>query len=934
MERRTMNEGQRVYEILYGHGEHPRSTAPEPSLIPHLAARLSHDFSLGGVLKAAHEFGIIGSTAPPWWPLWEATLWALAGRSEAVDRSSFDELVAREHWAVLDALRDNDEWMAEDLVRQRIDLGGPYSPVAGAAMLAPLLGPGALFDLVDDPAFDPVSLDPESARSMLAGANTHGIELPTVWIDAALHGSGPTSILLEVRQAHLLPELPLDRSRSIAESLAQWLVGSRLPPDMRALWVSRIAPFVSSPAVWDVAPLTDGLESVWREHILALIEMPASREPWVDVFRAHPAHDQFQQVIEPHETTADAAQDILSRWAARAAASAPDRSPDSISGEIRSRSIDTGDTGTPDIAALERSFDLGELIAATDAASDEEISGRAEPPPPDEPRKLQADVMLADSMKAVTAFVADTEHLVDVSIGRDAAIRADRDIEHELDTEFDRTDADWILLPVWFHAEGQLQSGSLRVPRDKSRNSTVASFRFVATSDERVLVRIHVMRPGGKLLLQSAILVGDIVSEVLEAENHDPGIQLQVDVVAGDLSDPLMASTGETIIADEKIALRQQNGTPIEVDVSLLQEDLAGIVKQIETAAARQDLDRAAVSGRLVNLAIVGQRLRAEFEAQLGTLVDANPLQIVSLRDSDVLPLELIYDGPSLSSHSEICPTWQRALQEGSCHHCAGGGPDGDSPPVRVCPMRFWSMSKVIERRAADVQDGRFRVMAERSTERPTLRPVGSVLVAGSGRVDEADIEGLRDFAVAQLNVSAETAANWAEWVDLVRTIHPELLIAMPHNQVAARGNSSALMVGEPADDAANAPVESELLAGGVSEEYVQLSDDRPGPIVLLLGCNTQYLEGRLSGFAGEFREKGAALTIGTIGQLRADHAPVAAQDLLERIVQPPANVTKVGELLLTARRQLLGNGMIMALLMVANGDAEWLVPETGASNQ
>jgi hypothetical protein len=38
-----------------------------------------------------------------------------------------------------------------------------------------------------------------------------------------------------------------------------------------------------------------------------------------------------------------------------------------------------------------------------------------------------------------------------------------------------------------------------------------------------------------------------------------------------------------------------------------------------------------------------------------------------------------------------------------------------------------------------------------------------------------------------------------------------------------------------------------------------------------------------------------------------------------------------VGDVILSTRRHLLGDGMIMALLLVANGDAEWLLPKQGA---
>jgi hypothetical protein len=785
------------------------------------------------------------------------------------------------------------------MAAQRIDIGPQYPPAAGAARLAPLLSRKQLGALLADPLADPATLDAESVRSLLVATQALSIDLPYTWIDAALNG--------------------------------QWFM---LPPEsrhMRALWVSRIAPFVSSRDVWEHADLFDDLEPVWHEHIEKLLGASLTADPWSDVFRAHPACEEFAKVSRPHETTASAPADIRSRWQAQPAMAAPERG------------VDMEDTGAfPPLpedrhgATRGGPGDRGRSPPADDTAEpppplDEDAD--APPAPPMEPRRLQADVLLEDSMQDVTAFVANKTHVIDVSIGRGKRIRAAADIEDGVQEEFAKTDKDWIVLPVWFHAPGHVDSGVLRVPRDQTRNSTSQSFSFTAPADGRVMARVHIMRPGGRKLLQSAILAGDVVASESEAEAHEPDIELNVDVVAGNLHDPTSAEDGQAVITDGTTAAVEQDGSFVEIDVSQLQELLVKLVHKIETAADRHGLDAKAVGKTLVTLARSGQQLRTRFETQLDKLASADdsPLQIASLQSGDILPLELIYDGPPLSINSEICPTWQKAVREGNCNNCAGGGPDNDDAPARVCPMHFWSMRKVIERRSADTEKGRFHVSAESSFGRPSLRPIEAAVIAASGRVAASDVSDLCNHAVATLKVPAETAANWAEWVAVIHDHHPELLIAMPHNQAIDGGLNSALMMGEPLDESAPVPEDAALLAGSVTEAYVQLSGDRPGPIVLLLGCNTQFQEGRLTGFAGEFRKNGAALTVGTLGELRADQAPQAARMLLDQIVQPPKNAKSVGEVLLSTRRRLLGDGMIMALLLVANGDAEWLLPKEGA---
>ncbi|MGI9238222.1 MAG: hypothetical protein ACR2QZ_12545, partial [Woeseiaceae bacterium] len=563
-----LDEGQYIAELIYGEGARSRSTAPEPSLLPHLGTYLCHDVSIDEVLRTAWGFAFEGDMSPPWMPLWEATLWGVAGRKDLEGFPGSPDFVTANHWRVIRALHELRLNQAESLATQSVDIGPKYPSAAGAARLAPLLSKKQLVALIADPLVDPATLDPESVRSMLAAAEALSVDLPDAWIDAALSGQWFT-LPPQSRRAHVLPHLPSAQRADTADNLATWVTDMRLPPDMRALWVSRIAPFVSSGYVWDSAQLLDDVEPVWHEHIEKLLTAPWVTGPWADVFRAHPESENFAKVTRPHETTISAPADIRSRWQAHAEMAAP------------GGSVDIDDTGThPPISEESSPLSHGSSGtrrrgSGTRGSSGTRGGSEAGRAPPAEPRRLQADVLLEDSMQDVTAFVANKIHTVDVSIGRGARVRATADIEDDLQEEFAKTDKDWIVLPVWFHAPGHNASGKLRVPRDQTRNSTSQSFSFTAPANGRVLARIHIMRPGGGVLLQSAILAGDIVANEMEAEAHEPNIELNVDVVAGDLSDPASVDKGQAMIADGATALTEQDGSPVEVDVSQLQEFLA-----------------------------------------------------------------------------------------------------------------------------------------------------------------------------------------------------------------------------------------------------------------------------------------------------------------------------------------------------------------------
>jgi hypothetical protein len=914
-------EGQVVADLIYGRGERTRTTAPEPALLPQLAAYLCHDFTIPQVLEGARLYGKSGGIAPPWLPLWEAVVWSVASRADLIayltDFTDFN----RDYLGIVCALVNEDAGLAQQLFASPLNIGPEYSAAAGAARLAPLLSKDQVLMLLDDPACAPDMLDAESVRSLLSAASMHGLTLAPDWTEAALVGEG--SEFAPSRQAHLLPFLPPDVSPKVADSLAEEINGLHMPVDMRALWISRVAPFVSGGAVWDTAALIDEYDDpVWQSHIQWLLGAPWPARPWEDVFRAHPEWKAFENISRPHETTADAPDHINERWAGAemamvemesASPPPPPPEPEPEPEPGRSRGIDE---------VFESSKYRSEVPSPD--LRDGVVPPLAVSPEPQTERRLQADVLLEDTLEEVSAFVADQVHLIDVSIGRGARTRADARFDESV---FDETDADWLVLPVWFHAGTQKYRDKIRLPRDRSRNSTTCSFSFTAPPGGRVLARIHLMRPGGGRLLQSAVFAGDVVDTVADAKSYAPAFQLSVDVLAGDLQDPPVESGGVALITNENSALAESDGSLVEIDVSMLQNDLNQLVHEIETAADRQDVDERAAAKKLVALAIAGQRLRGQFDAALKKYKEASPLQIISLRPGDVLPLELIYDGPALGLNSQICATWRQALKDGHCGNCAGSGPDADPAPARVCPMRFWSMAKVIERRTADAHGGPFRVRAERSAGRPYLRAIRGVVVGASGRVSAADVEHVRMLAEDEFGVAAKKAENWSKWCEVIHDEHPELLVVMPHNKSVMSGLSSALMVGEPADDTITAPPEAALLAGGVTEEHVQLTEDNPGPVVFLLGCNTQFEAGRLSGFAGEFREKGAAVTIGTLGELRADQAPRAAEFLIRQISQRGSQASSMGEVLLETRRHLLSEGMIMALLLVANGDADWLLP-------
>ena len=135
----VVDEGQNVADLIYGRGERPRSDAPEPSLLPHLAAYLCHDFSIPEILESARQFGTQGSLSPPWFPLFESVLWAVAGRADLAGSLPEAGGVSKDHWRIVFALRSDNQDAAQALFNEQILFGFDYPPQAAVARLAPLL---------------------------------------------------------------------------------------------------------------------------------------------------------------------------------------------------------------------------------------------------------------------------------------------------------------------------------------------------------------------------------------------------------------------------------------------------------------------------------------------------------------------------------------------------------------------------------------------------------------------------------------------------------------------------------------------------------------------------------------------------------------------------------------------------------------------------
>lgn len=306
----------------------------------------------------------------------------------------------------------------------------------------------------------------------------------------------------------------------------------------------------------------------------------------------------------------------------------------------------------------------------------------------------------------------------------------------------------------------------------------------------------------------------------------------------------------------------------------------------------------------LVRAALAGRDLHTQLEDHLGqgTLSTAGRIQIVTARADHFLPLELVYDRRAPDKDARVCPRWLAGEACGSA--CFADETDRSV----VCPAVFWGLSRVIERHYASSPDelgGNLLMLAEPRRARRRLS-FGSVLVGASRRVPAPDVAA----ALAAFGDRGGRATSWEDWEKRIAATATDVLVLMPHtNPVQATLEIAG----------------SELERGYLEREHVT-GDHDTTPLVLLLGCDVTGTREDPAGYASTFMARSAAVVLGSLTMLAADHAAALAGRFATLLLAPDRKPGAVGELVTTFRREAVRAGLPAALAVTAYGDADWTV--------
>jgi hypothetical protein len=164
-----------------------------------------------------------------------------------------------------------------------------------------------------------------------------------------------------------------------------------------------------------------------------------------------------------------------------------------------------------------------------------------------------------------------------------------------------------------------------------------------------------------------------------------------------------------------------------------------------------------------------------------------------------------------------------------------------------------------------------------------------------------------------------------------VQRSQPSLLVLLPHCELNPKENLKFLEIGDREGHEAN------LLLNDLSSEYLRSANSGANQVVLLLGCITGYSEDSYKSFVSRLRYHGAAIIVATLSVVLGRHAaPVASQLVKELAALSEARPEiSFGEALLSVRRKLVAQDILVVLGFVAYGDARWVVvrPDKGDSH-
>lgn len=523
---------------------------------------------------------------------------------------------------------------------------------------------------------------------------------------------------------------------------------------------------------------------------------------------------------------------------------------------------------------------------------------RVADPPNEASRQLIAEIFREGAVCTVLMPGQDHTLAVRIAVPRHGQRGIDFD---EDDVEFEPDGAADLIVDVTsedgtFHA-----TRPIVLPQDRTRPSTTAAFP-VRAGDDGTILQLNIT----VLYRNRPIRAGRLAAVVRSSALPDDEVQFWP-IGLSSPAEPTVVTGADAALDDNGVTLSRR-GTDHADGIPLVgAENWSKAFEQVASQVLGTDSAPGSITDpEAVRLLILLARRGSQFAKKLAELdlADARTISVMVRYDVPILPLELAYDGPAPTERAALCDCVGRPAD----HPCTRR-----RSRRRVCPWGFWGMNRVIARTV------RFGPMpATESRPKLTELALRPVVYAAA---DRADIGSPADQLPSTLLQSALTqrvgsanctrVATWPKWRTAVKETDPQLLVVLGHTDQAQ--SEFRIEIGG----------HSTLSQPDISERELGASTN-PAPIVLLFACDSAISGDVFGALPATFILMGAAAVVATLTKFKGQHASQAAIAVVSALFTGAAGggVT-LGSALTQARRDLVANGLLVGLLLVAVGEID-----------
>lgn len=376
-----------------------------------------------------------------------------------------------------------------------------------------------------------------------------------------------------------------------------------------------------------------------------------------------------------------------------------------------------------------------------------------------------------------------------------------------------------------------------------------------------------------------------------------------------------------TLIADGALLHKSSKKAVNISDLKALHKWTEGIKNDIEYAVEHiedfpEDLEAEENVHLLRKLAMKGSILFVNLLQSNQDMI--GPVQIVS-GESGYLPLDFIYTYPAPDVDAGLCEHAREALKSGQCKQCID---QNEHPADRVCPFGFWGFSQVIERHrprnisSAENNESGFKLFFEPAKDRKTIRVLQTAVHGSTLKVD-AFQTGLRDMLKKNLQEHTKqllSTDDWKSWREIMKENDPDSIVLLVHTEKNIDYDVDQMEIGDG----------KFLLQSHINSKIISGKNTDTPPFVILIGCSTSDLENGGFDLSNHFLNIGAAVVLSNFTKIRGRQAGPIVMKLIEYLKNDAATAKPLGEITLKLKQNLLAEGIMVSLALVAHGDADW----------